>query len=185
MRTIAAFLISTAALLGGCAAGGAEFEPALERVVEAPPEEVLAQAAAVLRREFGRARVDSDARRVTTEPVEYRTTSDSGAARDLYGGRSTMRRIATFNVGRRGAATVARLRIDVERRETSASTSLSPGVNRLGDSPGTETAIDRDAATSERQNSSWVRVRRDRALERRLLDELREHFAPPQPEKPE
>lgn len=149
-----------------------------QRVMEgAAPEEVLNEAAVVLQREFGRAQVDRAGLRVITGPVEFTTDRESGTARDLYRGRSLMRRSATLTVARVRGATVARLRVDVERQDTVQQTVMQPQGSRMGDTPGSETAIDRDAATTQKQNAVWTRVRRDTRLERALLDELRERLA--------
>jgi hypothetical protein len=138
---------------------------------------VLDAAAVILQRDFGRVKVDRAARRITTAPVEFTTERESGTVRDLYRGRSTMRRVAQFDVGRSGGQTVARLRVDVERRDTERQVLMQPRPYRLSDDPGQETPIDVDAATTAQQNTVWTRVRRDRTLERALLDELREQFA--------
>jgi hypothetical protein len=149
-----------------------------ERVIQdAEPDEVLAAATAILQREFGRVKVDRVARRITTAPVEFTTERDSGTMRDLYRGRSTMRRVGQLEVGRSAGRTVARLRVDVERRDTERQAVMRPRAYRLSDDPGQETPIDVDAATTAQQNTIWTRVRRDRTLERALLDELREQFA--------
>lgn len=164
----------------GCAPNGS-MAPHQARVIEnADANAVLAAAAKILRREFGRIRVDPEARTIDTEPVEFRTTRESGTARDLYGGRSTMRRRAHFSLGRRGGAVVARLRVDVERQDTARVLTMQPPTGRVSDTPA-YTPIERDAATTERQNTVWTHVRRDRRLERLLLQELSEEFAP-QPE---
>jgi hypothetical protein len=149
-----------------------------QRVVEGTdPDEVLTAAASILQREFGRVQIDRVARRITTAPVEFTTQKDSGTARDLYRGRSTMRRVAQFDVGRTGGQMVARLRVDVERRDTERQSVMQPRVYRLSDDPGQQTPIDEDAATTAQQNAVWTRVRRDRTLERALLDELRDQLA--------
>jgi hypothetical protein len=98
-----------------------------QRVLEnASPDEVLAAAAGILQREFGRITIDRAARRITTVPVEYTTQRESGTVRDLYRGRSTMRRVAQFDVGRAAGQTVARLRVDIERRDTERQAMIQP-----------------------------------------------------------
>jgi hypothetical protein len=69
---------------------------------------VLTAAAGILQREFGKIKIDRAARRITTVPVEFTTERESGTVRDLYRGRSTMRRVAQFDVGRSAGQTVAR-----------------------------------------------------------------------------
>jgi len=168
-------------LLAGCAdtvGSVSARQPQQQRVIEgAQPEEVLQAAQGILQREFGRITVDRTARRIVTASVEYNTSRESGTARDLVGGSSTMRRSATLEVGRRGDVTVVRLSVDIERQDTQSQTVMQPRGHRLSDNPGSETPTDRDAATTERQNSVWTHVRRDINLERALLEELREHFA--------
>jgi hypothetical protein len=138
---------------------------------------VMSAAATILRREFGRVHVHPEGRTIDSEPAEYNTTSQSGTARDLYRGSSTMRRVAHLSVGKRGSETVARLRIDIERQDTARAQNAPPqSAGRFGDSPA-ETPIQRDAATTDRQNTVWSFVRRDSRLERELLQELEEQFA--------
>jgi hypothetical protein len=162
--------------LAGCGQGLESRNFQTRAIGEAAPDEVLAAAQVILRREFGRIDIEPGARRVVSQPVEYQTSSESGTARDLYGGRSTMRRIAHFVAARRGTGTVARLRVDVERRDTARQEAFRPDHGRLSDAPG-QTPIERDAATTTRQNTVWTFVKRDRRLERALLTELHEQFA--------
>ncbi len=165
--------------LAGCADTAVFRDLPEQRVIQsAAPGEVLTAARALLAREFGRVRVERDGRRLVGGPVEYVTERDSGSARDLVRGESTMRRTATCDVGQRAGATVVSLRIDIERRDTARQIVAQPRSYRLSDSPGEESALARDAATTAEQNAVWTRVRRDRTLERALLDELRERFAP-------
>ncbi len=166
--------------LGGCesASRSAVTTAGLEQraLGDAPPEAVLAEALAILKREFGRAKVDVETRSIETGYVEYSTSRESGAARDLVGGRSVMRRKAVCIIGRRGEVTVARMRIDVERRDTEQQSITQPRGAPFGDSPGQQSAIDRDAATTTSQGIVWTPVRRDFQLEKQLLAELQEKF---------
>ncbi len=177
VRLTIVLTLSALAALAGCTESAGVSAQQQRVIKDAGPDEVLAAAAAILQREFGRVRVDAASRRIVTEPVEFTTQRDSGTARDLYHGRSVMRRKATFDVGQRSGATVARLRVDVERQDTARQRVMQPETHRISDAPGHETPIDRDAATSEQQNTVWTRVRRDTKLEQSLLDELREQFA--------
>lgn len=173
-------------LAGGSLAGCADVgtvDAHQQRVIEdADADAVLTAATGILQREFGRVKVDRLNRRIETAPVEFTTARDSGTARDLYRGRSTMRRTGHFSVGQSGGQTVARLRVDVDRRDMGPRTLMRPESHRLSDTPGQQTPIEADAATTDQQNTAWTRVRRDRALERQLLDELREQFARLSPE---
>lgn len=163
--------------LTGCARG-LEAPGYTTRLIDsADPDRVLQAAEVVLRREFGRLTVDREQRRIESDPVEYTTVRDSGTARDLVGARSRMRRVARFVAVRRARGSLARLRIDLERQDTAQRAARPPDAYRLSDSPA-YTPIERDAATTRRQNTVWTKVRRDQRLERALLDELRELFTP-------
>lgn len=176
-RVTIALLLLVLSGLAGCTAPGGTQVPEQRVIQDVEPDQVLAAAAAILQREFGRVAVDRPSRHITTAPVEYTTERESGTARDLYRGRSTMRRKAECSVGRSGSDTVVRMQVDIERRDTARQTAMQPRAHRLGDTPGEETPIDADAATTSEQNTVWTKVRRDRTLERALLDELREQFA--------
>jgi len=179
MKRLVVIATMLAALVGltGCAEQDLVYSQQERVIPNSDPNQTLLVAATILQREFGRLNVDADARRIETSPVEFTTQRESGTARDLYRGRSTMRRKATMTIAQRGETTVARLRVDVERLDTHRQTVMHPRGYRLTDNPGAETPIYADAATSEEQNTVWTRVRRDRRLERALLEELREQMA--------
>ncbi len=176
MRIVAGcFILLCVLVLSGCTSS--RLSAYQERViVDADADVVLQRAAVMLQREFGRLQVDPRSHRITTAPYEYTTERESGTARDLYRGRSTMRRTASFEVGTRQEHPIARLRIEVERRDTERQAVMQPRGYRLSDAPGHETPIYADAATTEAQNVVWTFVRRDTRLERALLEELREFF---------
>ena len=165
--------------LSGCAGetGSVSAQQQQRVIKDADADQALTEAAIILKREFGRVRVDPGLRLVQTDWYEYTTDRDSGTARDLYRGRSIMRRRARLSVSERRGATVARLRIEVERQDTGRQAVMHPRGTRFGDTPGQETAIDRDAATTLQQNTVWTRVRRDTKLESAILEELREKFS--------
>jgi hypothetical protein len=142
---------------------------------EADP--VLRAAEVILRREFGRLQVSAGQRRIVTEPQTYFSNRESGTARDLYGASTRMRRLATFSVAPRDTGAQVRLRIDIEREDTDRREAFRMEDSRLSDAP-SYSPIERDAATSARQNTVWTFVKRDFQLERRLLDELGQQFAP-------
>ena len=93
-----------------------------------------------------------------------------------------MRRTAKLTVAQQGDRVVARVRVDVERKDTSRVSAQGHSFNPSGDSPGVDTPINRDAATTEQQNTLWTHVKRDFSLERSILDELRERMARLAPE---
>lgn len=170
-----------ASLLVGCQSGGGPSSvsagPMQQRTLRGSSvDAVLAEGAAILRREFPRVRIDPETRSISADPVEFVSARDTGLAREVVGGRSTMRRKAMMIVGERGDAVVVRLRIDVERRDTERQKVAQPRGYRLGDTPGAESPIDEDAATTVEQNTVWTPLRRDARLERELLEELRSKF---------
>lgn len=187
-RTFGLLLLVAVCGVGGCA-NTAETRRFKTRVIrDADPDAVFAAVQTVMRREFGRIRLESRSRSFTTDPVAYQTTSESGTARDLYGAASTMRQIARCSVGKRRDGAIVRLRVDIQRQDTRSSESLRQDQYRLSDAPA-YTPIERDAATSEEQNTVWTFVRRNARLERELLAEIENLFAPepksappPQPE---
>jgi hypothetical protein len=183
MRYVGALLVLMPLLfhLSGCTQGLNTSRYQSRVIPAASVDEVFLAAQVLLRREFGPLKIEADAHRAVSRPAEYSTASESGTARDLYGGRSTMRRIAHFSVARRGDDVVARLRVDIERQDTARREVFQPDRHRLSDAPG-QTAIERDAATSAQQNTVWTFVKRDRRLERALLAELQGRFAPQPPE---
>jgi hypothetical protein len=162
----------------GCAEGPSGLEMQQRVIQDASAENVLQAAESILKREFGRVRVDRGGKRIETAPFEYTSDKDTGTARDFVGMRSVMRRKATFSLGETPGGVVARLRVDVERRDTDRQALIQPRAQRMGDTPSTESPTELDAATTREQNTVWTYVRRDRALERALLDDLRERFAP-------
>jgi hypothetical protein len=185
MRVLGVLSVLLPMLLGlmGCSRG-LETRTYEARVIRgASPDDVLLAAELVLRREFGRLEKGPAARRIVSRPVEFQTSSESGTARDLYGGRSTMRRIAHFAVARRDDGSIARLRIEVERKDTARREAFQPESGRISDAP-SQTPIERDAATTTRQNTVWTFVKRDRRLERALLWELQDQFTPEPEETP-
>lgn len=185
-----ASLVAVAAGSAGCAED-LETRQFQTRLVSADADTALQAAEVALRREFPRVTVDRAARRITSEPLEYTTATDSGTSRDLVRGASSMRRVATCSVSPRGERSVLRLRIDVQRQDTARRDVVQPEQGRISDTPG-YTPIERDSATTREQNAVWTYVRRDRQLERAILEEIQSLFAdeseePPssQPQPPE
>lgn len=166
------------AMLFGCG-GGVEGPRMQSRLIaDANPDDVIREAEVLLRREFGGIASASE-RRLESVPRERVSARDSGSARDFVGGSATLRERASFSVSARRNGAMAGLRIVVEREDADrrSASSLRADESRLSDSP-SYTPIERDAATSSRQNKVWTYVKRNSALERALLAELSEQFAP-------
>lgn len=165
-------------LVTGCA-GGADTRRFQSRAIpDASPDAVFNAARVVLHREFGALDAQPAHRTIVSQPVNYQTNSASGSARDLYRGQSAMRQIAHCRVEQRGPAAVLMLRIEIQRQDTERGRVASrDSETRLSDAP-SYTPIERDAATTESQNTVWTFVRRDTTLERELLTEVQDQFAP-------
>lgn len=163
-------------IFAGCAAEPQRVGFSAREIADAAPEEILAAARPVLQREFGRLQLDRGRARIVGGPSEYVASSGTGALSDAYRGRTTLRRTATFATAARGGSAVARLRIDVERRDTERPQITQREGSRLSDAPG-YSAVETDAATSGSQNEVWTFLRRDTQLETALLAEVQAHFA--------
>jgi hypothetical protein len=150
--------------LSGCAdeVGSVSAQQQQRVIKDADADQALTEAAIILKREFGRVRVDPGLRLVQTDWYEFSTDRNSGTARDLYRGRSVMRRRANLSISQRGGATVARLRIDVERQDTGRQAVMHPRGHplRRQSRPGNA-----DRPPTPRPRSSRIRsgrrVRRD------------------------
>lgn len=174
-----------AAMLGltGCTSS-LETRRFQSRVIRgAEPEEVLKAAQVLLQREFGPVTVSRETRSIDSQPVPYMTKRASGTARDLYAADSAMRQTAHCRVLKKGDATVVMMRIDIEREDTERSEMLDVQnpTGRISDAPA-YTPIQRDAATTESQNTVWTFVRRDTQRERQLLSQLQDQFSPAPPQ---
>ncbi len=176
MARMMLFALAAPALVQvGCTQGLATSAFQSRTIPEAETAELFEQGAVVMRREFGRVLLDRERLIIIAAPHRYTETRDSGTASGLVGVPSTMRRSATMRIRKRGAAAVAELRVEIEREDTRRRVAFRQ-ESRLTDAP-SHTPIESDAATTERQNTVWTLVRRDRTLERGLLNELREWAA--------
>lgn len=175
MKRAFALCLATLAWTSGCNStpGVATFQTRVIGPVAAV--EAFVAAIPIMRREFSRVVTDREALEITVPSQEYRAETVSASWRGLIGAGTTLRRSATLRIRRRGDVTLAEARVDIERREVDRRT-FDQRVSRISDSPG-HTPINRDAATTARQNSRWRSVGRDRGLERSLLSELHEWAA--------
>lgn len=171
-RVAIVFIGSVLIGAGGCTEQTTFVNYQTRVIAELPANEVLEAAVPIMQEEFGRVSVDRSSMTITVAPREYVSASATGSARDLMGIQSTLRRHATLRIRRGGDQTLADLRIDIERKDTGRRTAGAEG-SRLTDAP-SQTPIDREGATTERQNTLWVKVRRDVQLERALLDQLQD-----------
>ncbi|MBL8878524.1 MAG: hypothetical protein JNG88_05330 [Phycisphaerales bacterium] len=179
-------LLSTGFFSAGCAstenrAASPRPGDSLSRTIDSPDvNAVLSEAYDILKRDFAGATIDRDQRVVTSDAVEFSSTRDTGTPSDFVGVPNTLRRIALVSCEPAGSGVMTRVRVDVERRDTQRRQIMQRSETQFGDTP-RQTAIERDAATSSRQNDVWTRIRRDRALEQQILTDIQNRFAPDEP----
>ncbi len=100
-------IIALLSISTGCT-GGLTARAFQSRMIPAiEPAELFEQGALVMRREFRRVTLDRDSFTIVAQPRRYTDARDSGTATGLVGVPSTMRRIATMRVRKRGSSTVA------------------------------------------------------------------------------
>ncbi len=93
-----------------------------------------------------------------------------------------LRRIGEIQVRAEGSDAYVLCRIVVEKNEGQALHTLNR--NRGAYDQPTQTAAERDAAYSTRQNEFWTTVKRDRGMERRILRQIRQNLTPSQNNTP-
>ena len=109
---------------------------------------------------------------ITTQPVEAQAGLDSTRSASLSS-RGRTRRIVEVRVASEGSA--AKIFCKVLIQEQSAQAYRMFAADRGGsDTPGDYTAINRDAATTTGQNMVWRTLRRDKSVERVILDAITE-----------
>lgn len=181
VATLVCFTMS--AWLAGCAATDSRTAAprpgeSLARSIDSPDADaVLREAYEILKRDFDGARIDRERRIVISASVEYSATRDTGTPSDFVGVPNTLRRTAIVACEPLEGGTLARVRVDVERRDTQRRQAMQREETQFGDTP-RQTAIERDAATTPRQNDVWTRIRRDRVLEQQILADIANRFAP-------
>jgi len=108
-------------------------------------------------------------------PEEYEQRGGTGRIRDeAVGYRNRLRRTATLVIQETPTGSVAKCRVQVERLDTSDHRVFSSN-EQFGDVPN-ETPIDREAGVTPRQQQVWTALPRDRDLERRILNVLRDEL---------
>lgn len=96
--------------------------------------------------------------------------------------RFQLRRIGEIQVQSDGNEVYVLCKVVIEKNESEGLHSINR--NRGVDDQPTQTAAQRDAAYTTEQNEVWTIVRRDRAMERRILNQIRQIIAPPQDTSP-
>lgn len=104
---------------------------------------------------------------------EYQQRGGTGRIRDAaIGYTNRMRRTATLVIQETQTGSVARCIVRVQRMDTADHRIFRDNV-RMQDYPG-DTPIDRDAGVSDAQREAWTDMPRDRALEREILNLVRD-----------
>ena len=104
---------------------------------------------------------------ITTQPVVAQTGLDSTRPASLSS-RGNARRIVEVRVQIEGGVTKVFCKVLIQEQTTQAHRMFA--ADRTGsDTPGDYTAINRDAATTNEQNTVWRTLRRDKSAERDIL----------------
>ena len=102
---------------------------------------------------------------LTSHPVEL-TGADAERGGRRLGTENNQRSVAEVRVSRAGDSVNVFCKVVIEEQTTQTYRFFQ---QQYGDDHADETAIDRDAGTTAKQNSVWSTVRRDRAAERAIL----------------
>lgn len=181
-RWMVLLTMGSAMAAGGCQEGNARTQYQ-SRLIPADPPSVSAALEQLMSREFRVVERSDRGQRLQGAPVEYSAAS-GGRVNDLAGVPSRLRRSGEARLVGRGGQTYVQIRVDVEREDAGRGVVFAPAEWRTTDSPAHFTAVERDAATTDQQNAVWTKFRRDRTMERALLDELSAMFATPPESQP-
>lgn len=107
---------------------------------------------------------------ITTQPVEAQAGLDSTRPASISS-RGKTRRIVEVRVQNEGGVTKVYCKVLLQEQATQAHRMFA--ADRAGsDTPGDYTAINRDAATTNEQNTVWRTIRRDKTVERQIIEQL-------------
>lgn len=158
--------------LGGCASSG--LSPLSYGVRQVPITDtapVLGVATdALIELGYEIDRVDQTDGVVTTKPITTTGTYERLPHGARLSSPSRFRRVAQVRVVPGPDVTNVYCRVAVQEQTTEAHRMFQSDQS-ISDAPG-HTAIDRDAATTTEQNTVWETVRRDKAAERLILEEI-------------
>lgn len=116
---------------------------------------------------FAIRRADIDRGWMVTQPARAHEL-EAAAIRDILGREADERRVVTMRVLPESAGATVYCKVEVQQ-PYSDEFSLYSDAHKPSDTL-SDTPIDRDAATTDEQNTVWRTRRRDRDLERSLLD---------------
>ncbi len=162
--------------LSGCASTGLSPLSYGVRRVEGGNDVTLFNAARAVLADLGYQidRADAIAGVITTRPVLQSWRSSDAPARISSGGQ--WRHVVEVQLDERAEAVNVYCKVSIQQQVTAAHRMFA--YDRSGsDLPG-DTPIERDAATTEEQNTVWQTVRRDKAAERRILEAILERAQP-------
>ncbi len=119
--------------------------------------------------------VDSDQLRIETQPTEQSVRGGEGRIRDsVVKMPNRVRRTATLEFSTRGEDLQAWCQVKIERLET-ADFRVFQQQRNSEDAP-LQTPIDREAATTAKQNTVWSGAGRDESMEREILADLHDRI---------
>ncbi len=179
---IVAPLFVSAACLTGCSENGESTHDraslrsrswAQTRLPNTPPDVAFDSATHAMGQWFRVAEADRATGLIHAEPEEYEQEGGTGRIRDAaIGYRNRMRRLATLLVQEAGSGSIVRCRVSVQRLDT-ADHRVFQQNDEFGDVPN-DTPIEREAGVSPQQDRVWTEMPRDRALERQILNLIRD-----------
>lgn len=114
---------------------------------------------------------DVDNYSIETYPNEKTERGNEGRIRDGLKLPNRVRRTASLEFAKRGSDMEAWCQVKIDRLTTSDHR-VWAGQREFDDVP-TQTPIDREAATTDKQNTVWTSAGRDESMEREILSDLR------------
>jgi hypothetical protein len=119
--------------------------------------------------------LDKDQLRIETQPVEATMRGGEGRIRDsVVKVPNRVRRSATLEFSNRGEDLEAYCQVKMERLDTSDYRVFAQ--QRQSEDAPVETPIDREGATTARQNQVWSSAGRDESMEREILSEVHDRL---------
>lgn len=158
--------------MGGCITSPPELSRySLHRLELVGDADLMGRVRAVLVSEgFVVDRVDPSSGAIFTLPKQTTSVAESLPSRGLSGAPRLLRRIARVRIVERPDA--ASLFCRVELQEQVTETHRLFRLERRGSDTPVGTAIDRDAGSTNEQNTVWKTLRRDKVAERRILNAI-------------
>jgi hypothetical protein len=146
----------------------------LARLPGADRQEAFAAAATALRSQgFRIAEADEDLGRIQTHPLESSARDGTDRLHEAaVKVPSRVRRIATVYIRQSEGAFIAHCRVQLQRLDT-AQQDVFARQREFADVP-SETPIDLGAGMTTGQTETWTDLRRDRMMERQILQAIRE-----------